>query len=358
MKDRKVKVAAVQAAPVLPMDKKATTEKACRLIEEAGREGAQLVVFPECYIPMFPNWSIDLSRPSEWSDLIAELTVQSVEIPSEETDMLCAAARKAGAYVCMGLNERHKQFKSMIYNCLLFIGPDGEILGRHRKFTPSHRERVFHGRGDGTDLSCVFDTNIGKIGGLICYEHLQPLFKYALFAQGEEIHCACWPGGWPHFPPPGRSNKEVMQIASRACALEGACFVVVASTHIPEKMSEVAGLGNAHWGFPGGSAVVNPNGNYVAGPVFDEETIVYATIDLYDVTKRKVYIDVVGRDARWDVIKLAVNRQAYTPWAPEAEAEVVSETLAKYISSVDHLADKMDELMESLSKLGKGGKKS
>ena len=344
----KVKVAAIQAAPVLPMNKQATTEKACRLIEEAGSQGARLVAFPEGFIPMFPNWAVDMARPNEWADNLAELILHSVEVPSEETRAIGEAARKAGAVVVMGLNERRKDYPGMLYNSLVFFGPDGKVLGRHRKFTPSHRERVFHGRGDGSDLNCVFDTEVGKVGGLICYEHLQPLFKYALIAQGEQIHCACWPGSWPHYPPPGRSNKEIVQIASRAYAIEGSCFVVAASTYIPEEAAEVANLGNAHWGFPGGSAVIDPNGEYLAGPVYGKETILYADVDLYQGLRRKCYIDVCGRDARWDVIRLDVNTKAYTPWdrgpAKEGEAGQGAEVVRGLTAKVEELEERLAQL--------------
>lgn len=355
IRSRKVVVAAVQAAPVLPMNKKATTEKACALIEEAGRNGAQLVVFPECYIPMFPNWSIDLQRPNEWAYLLAELTEESVEIPGEETEALGKAAKRAGTYVCMGLNERSREYRAAIYNCLVFIGPDGKVIGRHRKLTPSHRERVFHARGDGSDIKAVFKTDIGRIGGLICYEHLQPLYRYAMTVQGEEIHCACWPGGWPHFPPPGRTNKEIMQIASRQYAIESQTFVVISSTYIPPEMAEKAGMDNAHWGFRGGSAIVNPSGDYVVEPVYDEEKIIYAEIDLADILKRKAFIDPVGRDARWDILRLDMRTAPYSPVAggnPFArEDDAAEKCTAKALEEkLDLLAQKLDLLLEKLER--------
>ena len=349
IRSRKVIVAAVQASPILPMNKKATTEKACALIEEAGKNGAKLIAFPECFIPMFPNWSIDMQRPSEWSDLTADLTEESVEIPGEETEAIGKAAKRAGTYVCMGINERAREYRAQIYNCLVFIGPDGNVIGRHRKLTPSHRERVFWGRGDGTDIKAVFPTDIGRIGGLICYEHLQPLYRYAMTVQGEEIHCACWPGGWPEFPPPGRSNRNVMQIASRAYALESQTFVVCASTYIPPEVAEKSGMENAHWGFPGGTAVINPTGDYVAGPVYDKETILYAEIDLADCLKRKVYIDPVGRDARWDVLRLDMTTSPFEPVAggnPFIKQE--TRDLKSLEEKLEQLTEKVGLLVEKL----------
>jgi predicted amidohydrolase len=233
----KVKVAAVQHMPVLPMNKKATVEKACTLIEEAGGEGAELIVFPEGFIPLFPNWSMDMQIEGEWSDLLTEMILNSIEIPGEETKELGKAAKKVGAYVCMGCNEVVDTYQGVLYNSLVFLGPDGNVIAHHRKLTPSHRERILHARGNAEDLFHVVETRIGRIGGLICYEHLQPLFKYAMMSQGEQIHCACW-AGWPGFPPPGRSNAPIDDYMSRAYAIEAACFVVLAAPWLPPELRE------------------------------------------------------------------------------------------------------------------------
>ena len=356
---RKVKVAAVQHMPVIPMNKKATVEKACTLIKEAGNQGAELVVFPEGFIPMFPNWSMDMKHESEWSDLLTELIFNSIEIPGEETQILGQAARNAGTYVCMGCNEVVDGYPGVIYNSLVFLGPEGNVLSRHRKLTPSHRERVLHARGNAEDLFCVVDTRIGRIGGLICYEHLQPLFKYALMTQGEQIHCACWPG-WPGFPPPGRSNYPVIDVATRTYALESACFVVLASPWLPPALREKydreghAGMKNAHWGFVGGSGVINPLGQYVAGPLMEGEGIVYAEIDLRDIVRRKCYVDPVGKDSRWDVIRLDVGEGHLTPYVtgfPEVkqEGEPVGEiseqeTIRELRMQVDQLTREIETL--------------
>ena len=326
---QKVKVAAVQAMPVIPMNKKATVEKACSIIEEAGQKGAELVVFSEGFIPMFPNWSMDMKNESEWSDLLTEMIMNSIEIPGEETQVLGEAAKKAGVYVCMGCNEVVDLYPGVLYNTLAFIGPDGNVLSRHRKLTPSHRERVIHARGGVEDLMHVFETRIGRIGGLICYEHLQPLFKYVMMTQGEQIHCACWPG-WPGFPPPGRSNYPVIDTASRAYALESACFVVLSSQWLPEKQrlkydkEGYAGMKNAHWGFIGGTGIINPLGQYIAGPLMEGEGILYAELELNDIVKRKCYIDTVGKDSRWDVVRIALgegNLAPYTTGFPKLKTE-------------------------------------
>ncbi|HZY65403.1 MAG TPA: nitrilase-related carbon-nitrogen hydrolase [Rubrobacteraceae bacterium] len=193
---------------------------------------------------------------------------------------------------------------------MVFIGPMGEVLGKHRKLFPSNREKVFHARGDASGLN-VYDTSVRRLGGLICYEHLQPLLKYALISQGEQVHCAAWPG-WPEFPS-GRSNRHVIDACSRAHALEGQCFVVAASLYVPASAAEDADLGNASWTFFGGSGIINPAGEYVAGPLHDQEGIVYGDIDLGLIPLRKATIDTTGRDSMPQTISLNVDTSRYSP---------------------------------------------
>ncbi len=304
--------AAVQAAPVLPMNKRATIEKVCRLIREAAKEGAKLVVFPETYVATYPNWSVDLEQPNEWARNLVQLTQQAVEVPGPEMAQVAEVAHETGTYVVLGVNEKVPLYDGMLYNTLVFFGPDGRMLGKHRKLLPSNREKVFWHRGDGVDLKTVYQTPLGRIGGLICYEHLQPLFKYALMAQGEQIHCAVWPG-WPNYAN-GRTNIHVIDAAMRAYALEGQCFVVASSMYISPEYGEKAGFGNASWTFFGGSGILNPSGEYLAGPVYNKEETLYAEIDLEQIIMRKAAIDTTGRDSRWDIINLNVELgREYTP---------------------------------------------
>ncbi|NWJ98468.1 MAG: carbon-nitrogen hydrolase family protein [Chloroflexi bacterium] len=309
--------AAVQAAPILPLNKQATTEKVCTLLRQAAGQGARLVVFPETFIPMYPNWSIDLEEPNEWPRNLLRLTQEAVEIPGPELAQIAAVARQVRAYVVLGVNEKVRPYDGMLYNTQVFIGDDGRLLGRRRKLLPSNREKVFWHRGDGVDLQAVYQTDIGRIGGLICYEHLQPLFKYALMAQGEEIHCAVWPG-WPNYAN-GRSNIKVIDAAIRAYALEGQSFVVAASMYIPPELGPKAEFGNASWTFFGGSGIINPSGDYIAGPIYDREEILYGEIDLDLIIMRKAAIDTTGRDSRWDVVNLNLNfASRYTPFTDDS----------------------------------------
>jgi predicted amidohydrolase len=300
----KFTAAAVQASPVLPMDKRATIDKVCTLVEEAGQSGARLIVFPETFVPMYPNWSIDLSHPGDWALHLRDLTDQAIEVPGPELTEVGRAARSVGSYVCLGVNERVAGSDGLLYNTLAFLSPDGEVIGRHRKLLPSNREKVFWHRGDAQDLRAVWDTPLGRVGGLICYEHLQPLFKYALIARGEQIHCAAWPG-WPNFPG-WRTNRHVIDAVSRSYALEGQCFVVVSCLYVPPEYGEQAGFTNASWTFFGGSGILSPSGEYLAGPVYDQEAILYADIDLGAIPLRKAAIDTTGRDTRSDLVRLWV----------------------------------------------------
>lgn len=309
---RKVRVAAVQASPVFPVSKAATADKICALIDEAASNGAELIVFPETFLPAYPNFSVNLDFPNQWRDNLALLQEESVTLDSPELARIRARVRRAGVTVCLGINEAVHGYDGVLYNSLVFIGPDGEIFGHHRKLLPSNRERCFWCRGDGTTLR-VYETPVGRLGGLICYEHLQPLFKYALIAQGEQIHCASWPG-WPDFKN-GRSNRHVIDAANRAYALEGQCFVVAASLYVPEEVGAKYGFPGANWTFFGGSGIIAPDGRYLAGPVYDQETILYADLDMREIVLRKVAIDTTGRDHRWDIIRLDYRPFPYSPFA-------------------------------------------
>ena len=299
----KFKAAAVQAAPVF-LDKKATLDKACSLIAEAGRNGAELIVFPETYIPTYPYWSPNgHALWGKWVYSWRDLLRNSIEIPSEDTEILCKAATKANAHVVMGLNERDKVSQGTIYNTMLFIDRSGRILGCHRKLMPTAFERVYWGRGDGSGLN-VYNTDLGRLSGLICAEHLMVLPKYALFAQGEQIHCSTWPG-WPG------GLKSTIDVACRCLSLEGGVWVIISCGYITEKdvPDDFPHKKDMEWTAFGGSGIVSPRGNYVAGPVYDEETIVYGEIDMGEIDLAKCTLDMVGHYARPDVLNLNLSKE-------------------------------------------------
>jgi predicted amidohydrolase len=307
---------AVQASPVFPLSRKKCTEKVLDLMSMAEKEGSRLIVFPETFISGYPNFSIDLQTPNEWQENLRNLLLESVFINGPEIQMIAKHAKDLGMHVSIGVNERVKEYSARLYNTQVFINADGKIIGSRRKLLPTNREKVFWTPGDGADLQ-VYDTELGKIGGLICYENLQPLFKYALMAMGEEIHCASWPG-WPNYKN-GRTNKHVIDAASRQYALEGQCFVVVSCMYVPNSSVPEGLFGNAAWAYFGGSGIVNPMGEYVVGPVYDEETMLHGEIDLSLNLLRKSLFDITGKDQRWDVIQLAWNKKSHGPFYQNAQ---------------------------------------
>lgn len=305
------RVAAVQAAPVLPMNKDATLEKVCDLLREAAGEGAKLVVFPETFVPMFPNFSQDLSKAHEWQDVYTQLVLNSIEADGEELRRVARLAEDLDVHVVLGFNERVSPYVCKLYNSQAFIDNRGNILGTRRKLVPSNREKALWTAGDGYDIQ-VHRTSLGMIGGLICYENLQPILKYAHMIQGQQIHCASWPG-WPEFSN-GRTNRHVIDAAARQYALEGQCFVIVSSMYVPREAVPQGYLEDASWDFFGGSGIVAPSGEYVAGPVYDREAIVYGEVDLTQIITRKTLIDICGKDQRWDVFKLHIVRERTVPF--------------------------------------------
>jgi predicted amidohydrolase len=301
----KYKVAAVQAAPVF-LDREATIDKACRLIDEAASQDAALVVFPETWVPGYPVWTNAISR---WNyppakKVYVRLYKNAVEIPGPMTEHLGETARKAGVFVVIGVHERTPS--GTLYNTIIFIGRDGQLLGKHRKLVPTYHERMIWAQGDGSTLE-VFDSEIGRLGGLICWEHWMPLARYALYAQGEQVHASLWP-----------TASETYLLACRSMAFEGRLFVIVSCSYFTkamlpsdfELMEEMEGLPDVL--SKGGSSIIGPNANFLAGPVYDCETIIYADIDLGHIVEEKQTLDVVGHYARPEVFRLLVNRSEMT----------------------------------------------
>ncbi len=299
--------AAIQAAPVF-LDREATIDKACHLIDQARREGARLIVFPETWVPTYPFW--DMRRPDAW----LELYRNAVEVPSPATERLAAAARKARAYVVIGVNERDAETKGSLYNSLLYFSPEGSLLGVHRKLMPSFTERLVWGMGDGAGLH-VFDTPLGRLGGLICWEHEMTLVKYAMYARGEQVHASVWPA-WSN-------QRGHIRFGTRQYAYEGKCFVIVACG------VQEAGAVPERWRGPdpgegqianGGSAIIGPDGDYVGGPVYEEETVLCGEIDLAQVAAAKRMVDVAGHYSRPDVVRLLLDQSPHRPLVTPARA--------------------------------------
>jgi nitrilase len=297
-KSKNIKVAVAQLAPVF-LDTKATLEKAGDAIKEAGENDARLIVFPEVFLPGYPYWAIVLP-PSEINDFNKKLFDEAVEIGGEDTGILCNVAREAGCGVVMGMHEKEG---GTLYNTLLFISEKGEIIGKHRKLVPTSHERMIWGGGDGRDLK-VFDSSIGKIGGLICFEHANCLFKYALQGSNEQIHIAVWPGGLS-----GISHK--IDAAIRSYAFEGSCFVLNATSVLTEEVQDAIDNDKIRkLGVGGGySAIVSPKGEFLAGPEKEKETILYADLDFDLITYAKMIVDTAGHYARPDAVQIKINKE-------------------------------------------------
>jgi len=350
----KVKVAAAQVAPVF-MDKEATIDKACKAIEEAGKNDARLVVFPETFVPGYPYWR-GIQPISRWSDLMVEYQKNSIEIPSDDTDVICDASRDAGIITALGCSEMDDRLGSeTLYNTLLFIDDDGEILGRHRKLMPTHAERMIWGMGDASDVA-VFDTGIGAIGGMVCYENHMTLQKAAMAILGEEIHCAVWPGWWVMERHPGAKRRYQAGDSAHLCDIEHAIreyafetqtFVISVSQYIPDdEMPDYCRDFNIA---AGGSCIVNPAGVYLVEPVFDRKEIIYAELDADDRRHTKAYFDALGHYTRWDIMRLDLGGEPVDPLTAESEvSEQDPEELDGIAERYGLTPEELDALLEEL----------
>ena len=368
---RKIKVASVQAAPVF-MDKKATIEKFSALIEEAGKEGAELIVFPETAIPTYPYWrgSFGYTSPETaklWRDTVIEFYNNSILVPSKDTELLSKAAAKANAYCVIGINEIDDRAGSAtLYNTMLFLDRMGSVLGKHRKLMPTHQERIFWGRGDASDVT-VFETDIGRIGGLVCYENHMTLAKAALAMKGEEIHTASWPGWW-NYVGESKAVKDMsgtvgplhmcdIDSAVREYAFETQTFVISSSMYMTENMvpDTFPYKKQTNWNWAvGGSSIVNPFGMYLVEPVFHQETTIYAEIDLDDRIVAKNIFDAMGHYTRWDVFSLRIRQSDISPVESmngnTELGQITYNTLEEIASKCKVPMDKLDEIVKELAK--------
>lgn len=312
----KVKVAIAQISPAF-MNRAACVGRACDAIAEAGRNGAQLVVFPEVWLAGYPYWTEGWDSPlQQWAAGRVLFADNALVVPSEDSERIAAAAQNAGVYVVLGCNEMDPRPEvQTIYNSLVFFAPDGTVLGRHRKLMPTFTERLFWGQGDARDL-VVFDTDIGRLGGLICGEHLMTLVRACMIAQGEDIHVAVFPGSFelhtgPRLEEPEKAGGFWGHFEVRAHAFEAGAFVVSGCGVLND--ADVAadfpykGRMNVAYAH-GGSEVVAPLGVALAGPVYGE-TLVYAELESWMIKATKAIIDTMGHYARPDVLRLLVQRE-------------------------------------------------
>lgn len=308
---KKVTAAIIQAKPEY-LDLKNSVEKAIHYIEEAAGKGAELITFGETWLTGYPTWIDHVPKAGLWDygptkEVYALLRENSPTVPGKEIDSIAETAKNHGVTVVMGLNERvdHGKGNGTLYNSLITIGSDGQLLNHHRKLVPTFTERLIWGQGDGDGLNAV-DTNVGRVGGLICWEHWMPMARQTLHEAGEHIHISVWP-----------TVNEMHQIASRHYAFEGRGYVLASG------LIESAGDLPSQFELPaelsdnpdqllqrGGSAIIGPDGKYVAGPVYDEETIVMGEIDLNKINEEKMTLDVTGHYFREDVFSYQVNKNS------------------------------------------------
>jgi nitrilase len=304
-------VAVVQASPVL-FDREATTEKTCRLTAEAAEQGAHLILFPEAFIPCYPRGlgfgTVVGSRSAEGRRTWQAYWDGAVDVPGPATETIGGAARRANAYVAVGVIERDRDFGGgTLYCTLLYFGPDGRLLGKHRKLKPTAAERLIWGEGDGSTLT-VLTTPFGRVGGLICWENYMPMARMAMYAKGVEIYLA-----------PTADARETWQATLVHVALEGRCFVLGCNQFVTKPMyppglpgiQDLAALPEILC--RGGSAIVSPLGRVVAGPLFDAEGMLVAELDLGEIPQSRFDFDVAGHYARPDVFRLIVNERPARP---------------------------------------------
>lgn len=317
--ERLVKVAAAHLSPVF-LDRDSTVDKACAAIAEAAGQGARLIVFPESFIPAFPLWSA-LQAPIYSHGFFRAMADQSIHVDGPELRRIAGVARRLGIAVSMGFSERSAASVGCLWNSNVLMDESGRLLSHHRKLMPTFYEKLTWAPGDGAGLEVV-STAFGRVGMLICGENTNPLARYALMAQGEQVHVSSYPPLWPTHDPDAAQRydlAEAIRIRSAAHAFEAKCFNVVSAGFLDRAARERLGRISAQAkrvldGSPRSvSLVVDPMGRLCAGPVSAAEEILYAQIDLDACVEPKQFHDVVGGYNRFDVFELRVDRRRQAP---------------------------------------------
>ncbi|WP_407527870.1 carbon-nitrogen hydrolase family protein [Lacibacter sp. MH-610] len=306
-----LRIAIIQHRPV-HLNLKLSTEKALALLHEAAKQGAQLLVFGESWLSGYPAWIDHCPEIANWNneavkDVFSLMHANSAAIEGEEIKLICNAAKELKVHVVIGMNEKiiHGPGNGTIYNSFIIINDEGRIANHHRKLMPTFNEKLLYGLGDAAGLKIV-ETNWGRMGGLICWEHWMPLTRQILHNENEMIHFALWP-----------AVGDIHQVASRHYAFEGRCFVIAAGQMMQVKDIPVQLILPEHltnepdkYLLNGGSCVIDPKGNYLLSPQFDKEEILYCAIENFDTAiKEKLTMDVSGHYNRTDLFEFSVKRK-------------------------------------------------
>lgn len=317
MTARRITACIIQAE--VEVDARVALERTVSALQDAGKAGAELVVFPETWLPGYPAW-LDLCRDTALWDhppikaVFARMASDSVAVPGPIFSILASAARDAHVTLVIGVTERVEQGvgRGTLYNTLLTIGPDGRLLNHHRKLVPTYTERLVWGAGDVEGLRAV-ETPAGRVGGLVCWEHWMPLARQALHESGEDIHVAVWP-----------TAHEMHQVASRHYAFEGRCFVLAAgslmrASALPAELEVHPGRVSSptQLVLRGGSAIIGPDGQYVVEPVYDEARHIMAELDLGRIREEQMTLDVAGHYHRPELFEFGVLGTARRPSAEQ-----------------------------------------
>lgn len=306
-----IKIAIIQSGPEY-LDLQKSLEKAENLISEASANGANLCVFGESWLSGYPFWLDHCPETTMWNNPAVKKVFRrtyenAIGIPGVELEFISELARKNKMIICMGVNEyiREGRGNGTIFNSLIIIGSDGALLNHHRKLVPTYTEKLIYGNGDALGLKSV-DTEFGRIGALICWEHWNPMARQALHNSGELIHIAIWP-----------SVSEMHQIACRNYAFEGRCFVIAAGqilkvSDIPEELSIPDGLmANPDKLLQnGGSCVIAPDGSFLIEPQFNHDEIIYYNINnIESAIEERMNLDITGHYNRWDIFNFEINNK-------------------------------------------------
>lgn len=330
----KFKAAAVQASSILH-DLDAGIEKAISLIDQAGKEGVDLIAFPETWIPGYPYWAW-LGPPAWGMQFVQTYHDNSIIVGGKEHQAICDAATRNNAHVVLGFSERAA---GTLYLAQSIIGPDGQIIANRRKLRPTHVERTIYGDGDGSGF-VVEDTSIGRLGALCCWEHLQPLSKYAMYSMDEQVHVAAWPTLSLYQGKAHALGPEANMAISKVYALEGQCFVVAPTSFmtkdiynkmdITPEQADLIPLGG------GCSSIFAPDGQSIGSKLaHDEEGLVIAEVDLGVISLAKAAADPAGHYARPDVAQLLLNRVPSKPVIEKADAQARGTSHALSVDAVD-----------------------